>query len=94
MIELAIEGGTSITEACERAIKIANREGEEVSFCFNGVALVAYPGSHTEVLANIYWTTRGDRPRGPKCTDCKGSGWYVGLIDRRECPTCGGEGHL
>lgn len=28
------------------------------------------------------------------CNDCKGSGWYVGLIDRRYCPTCDGAGYV
>lgn len=27
-----------------------------------------------------------------KCGDCKGSGWYVGIIERRRCPTCDGAG--
>ena len=29
-----------------------------------------------------------------RCVDCKGSGWYVGLIERRYCPTCDGSGYL
>lgn len=28
------------------------------------------------------------------CEDCKGSGWYVGLVERRYCPTCDGSGWL
>ncbi len=29
-----------------------------------------------------------------RCVDCKGSGWYVGLHERRYCPTCDGSGYL
>jgi DnaJ-class molecular chaperone len=28
-----------------------------------------------------------------RCTDCKGSGWYVGFTERRHCPTCDGSGY-
>lgn len=35
------------------------------------------------------WGTLLDRA---KCTDCKGSGQYVGALERRDCPTCGGDG--
>ncbi len=27
-----------------------------------------------------------------RCDDCKGEGWYVGIIERKPCPTCGGSG--
>jgi DnaJ-class molecular chaperone len=27
-----------------------------------------------------------------RCEDCKGSGWYVGIVERRPCPTCDGTG--
>ena len=27
-----------------------------------------------------------------RCDDCKGSGWYVGVVERYPCPTCGGSG--
>ena len=94
MINLDVSPGESISDVCAKAVDIAKREGEEVSFCFNGVAILAYPGSHAEALANIYWSARGDRPKGEKCTDCKGSGWYVGLVERRKCPTCDGEGYV
>ena len=29
-----------------------------------------------------------------RCDDCRGSGWYVGLAERRHCPTCDGSGYL
>lgn len=29
-----------------------------------------------------------------RCTDCKGSGWYVGFTERRHCPTCDGAGYV
>jgi hypothetical protein len=29
-----------------------------------------------------------------RCEDCQGSGWYVGLVERRLCPTCDGSGYL
>lgn len=29
-----------------------------------------------------------------RCGDCSGSGWYVGLVERRHCPTCDGSGYL
>jgi len=27
---------------------------------------------------------------GNRCGDCKGSGWYVGIVERYPCPTCKG----
>lgn len=27
-----------------------------------------------------------------RCPDCKGSGYYVGLIEKYHCPTCDGSG--
>jgi hypothetical protein len=92
MIELTIEGGVTVKEACKNAIAVANREGEEVSFCFNGIAILAYPGAHPEVLEDVYWHTRGVKPIGEKCGDCKGSGNYTGLHEVRPCPTCNGVG--
>ena len=29
-----------------------------------------------------------------RCTDCKGTGWYIGFTERRYCPTCDGSGYL
>jgi DnaJ-class molecular chaperone len=29
-----------------------------------------------------------------KCEDCKGTGEYVGLNERRHCPTCDGSGYV
>jgi DnaJ-class molecular chaperone len=29
-----------------------------------------------------------------RCTDCNGSGYYVGFTERRTCPTCDGSGYL
>ena len=29
-----------------------------------------------------------------RCTDCKGTGWYVGFTERKYCPTCDGSGYL
>jgi RecJ-like exonuclease len=29
-----------------------------------------------------------------RCEDCHGTGWYVGLVERRYCPTCDGSGYL
>lgn len=29
-----------------------------------------------------------DHEAAKKCTDCKGSGWYVGMVERYYCPTC------
>jgi hypothetical protein len=29
-----------------------------------------------------------------RCPDCKGSGYYVGFLERRLCPTCDGSGFL
>jgi DnaJ-class molecular chaperone len=29
-----------------------------------------------------------------RCSDCQGSGYYVGFTDRRHCPTCDGSGFL
>jgi hypothetical protein len=29
-----------------------------------------------------------------RCTDCNGSGYYVGFTERRACPTCDGSGFL
>ena len=29
-----------------------------------------------------------------QCEDCKGIGVYVGLLERRQCPTCGGSGEI
>lgn len=29
-----------------------------------------------------------------RCPDCKGSGWYTGLVEKRLCPTCDGSGWL
>ena len=29
-----------------------------------------------------------------RCDDCGGSGWYIGLVERRCCPTCDGSGYL
>ena len=26
----------------------------------------------------------------PSCEDCKGTGWYVGVVERYPCPTCQG----
>lgn len=28
------------------------------------------------------------------CADCKGSGWYVGMVERYYCPTCNGAGKI
>lgn len=28
------------------------------------------------------------------CDDCKGSGFYVGLMEKKYCPTCDGSGYL
>lgn len=28
------------------------------------------------------------------CSDCKGSGWYVGAFERYHCPTCDGAGKV
>jgi len=27
----------------------------------------------------------------PPCTDCEGTGWYVGLHERKPCPSCKGD---
>jgi len=29
-----------------------------------------------------------------RCADCHGSGYYVGFMERRLCPTCDGSGFL
>jgi DnaJ-class molecular chaperone len=29
-----------------------------------------------------------------RCPDCKGSGYYVGFLERRLCPTCDGSGYM
>lgn len=29
-----------------------------------------------------------------RCTDCKGSGWYIGATVREHCKTCDGSGWL
>ena len=93
MIEMKLEIGTDIYAECRRAVSIANKEGEAVSFCFNQTALVANPGDHADALVSHYWHARGQNKK-EKCDDCKGSGWYVGIVERRYCPTCDGSGYL
>ncbi len=34
-----------------------------------------------------------DKPQS-KCSDCKGKGYYVGAFGSRDCPDCGGFGHV
>ncbi len=29
-----------------------------------------------------------------RCSDCKGSGWYIGFTERKYCPKCDGSGYL
>jgi hypothetical protein len=94
MIEMKVDPCTDIGAMCRRAVRIANEEGESVSFCFNDTALIATPGLDPDALITTYWHTRGMTTDKEKCDDCKGSGWYVGIVEKRYCPTCGGSGYL
>jgi hypothetical protein len=29
-----------------------------------------------------------------RCSDCKGTGWYIGFTTRCHCPTCDGAGFV
>ena len=39
-----------------------------------------------------YFTIQRKVSPEDRCDDCKGSGWYVGIVERRVCPTCDGSG--
>lgn len=78
---------------------IAKHPGEKYTFkvTFDYASKWGARGQHYRKAKHFQFFPQGEEPAqqvqvklGFDCDDCKDTGWYIGLVERRKCPTCKG----